>query len=148
MGLNATYLLNSKLHFFAIGLSYKKADATIRGHFSVNEEAQMHILEEAKKALVPSLTVISTCNRTELYGFAPDAKVLIKILCEYTHGTVDEFMKVAYIYKGQEAIDHLFKVGTGLDSQILGDFEIIGQLKLGFKKSKKLKLMNPFMERP
>jgi glutamyl-tRNA reductase len=51
------------------------------------------------------------------------------------------------LHKGDDAIAHLFKVGTGLDSQILGDFEIIGQLKIGFKRAKKLQLINPFMER-
>lgn len=72
---------------------------------------------------------------------------LVKILCEHTHGTIEEFLDVAYLHKGDDAIAHLFKVGTGLDSQILGDFEIIGQLKIGFKRAKKLQLINPFMER-
>ena len=54
---------------------------------------------------------------------------------------------VSYIYKNTIAIDHLFKVGTGLDSQILGDFEIISQLRHGFKQSKKIGMINPFMER-
>ncbi len=139
--------MNREHQFYAIGLSYKKADATTRGHFAISETAQKAILEGARNEGVSALTVISTCNRTELYGFAPDAMTLVKILCEHTHGTIEEFLDVAYLYKGDEAISHLFKVGTGLDSQILGDFEIIGQLKKGFKRSKKLALINPFMER-
>lgn len=139
--------LNKNQKFYAIGLSYKKADATTRGHFAIDENAQEAILNGAKAAGVSGLIVISTCNRTELYGFAPDAMTLVKILCEHTHGTVEEFLEVAYLHKNDDAIAHLFKVGTGLDSQILGDFEIIGQLKIGFKRSKKLKLINPFMER-
>ena len=133
--------------FYAIGLSYKKADATTRGHFAIDENAQIAILKNAKSEGLTALTVISTCNRTELYGFAPDATTLVKILCEHTHGTMEEFLEVAYLYKQQDAIAHLFKVGTGLDSQILGDFEIIGQLKIGFKRAKKYALINPFMER-
>nr|WP_237699385.1 MULTISPECIES: glutamyl-tRNA reductase [unclassified Dokdonia] len=133
--------------FYAIGISYKKADATTRGHFAISETAQEAILKGAKNEGVTALTVISTCNRTELYGFAPDAMTLVKILCEHTHGTIEEFLDVAYLHKGDDAIAHLFKVGTGLDSQILGDFEIIGQLKIGFKRAKKLQLINPFMER-
>jgi len=133
--------------FYAIGLSYKKADATTRGHFAISENAQEAILKNAKEAGVTSLVVMSTCNRTELYGFAPDALTLVKILCEHTHGTIEEFLDVAYLYKDNEAIAHLFKVGTGLDSQILGDFEIIGQLKIGFKRAKKHTLINQYMER-
>ncbi|HJS00486.1 MAG TPA: glutamyl-tRNA reductase, partial [Flavobacterium sp.] len=62
-------------------------------------------------------------------------------------GTVEDFQKIAYIYKNREAISHLFKVGTGLDSQILGDFEIISQIKIGFTESKKLGLGNSYIER-
>lgn len=144
---NIFFFLNKDQQFYAIGLSYKKADATTRGHFAISETAQQIILKSAAKADASALIVISTCNRTELYGFAPDAMTLVKILCEHTHGTIEEFLDVAYLHKGDDAIAHLFKVGTGLDSQILGDFEIIGQLKIGFKRSKKLKLVNPFMER-
>ncbi|MFL1894331.1 glutamyl-tRNA reductase [Aquimarina sp. 2-A2] len=134
-------------NFYTIGLSYKKADEEIRGHFSINEEAKIAILKQAKEEGVEALLVTSTCNRTELYGFAQHPFQLIKLLCEHTHGTVEEFEKVAYVHKNAKAISHLFKVGTGLDSQILGDFEIISQLKLSFKTSKKMQLANPFMER-
>lgn len=133
--------------FYAIGLNYKKADAEIRGHFSIDSTAKEKILLQAKADHIPSLTVISTCNRTELYGFAQHPYQLIKLLCEHTNGTVEEFEKVAYIYKNHDAVSHLFTVGTGLDSQILGDFEIISQLRNGFRESKKLDLINPFMER-
>jgi glutamyl-tRNA reductase len=57
---------------------------------------------------------------------------LIHLLCENSLGTVEEFQKFAYVYKQKEALNHMFRVGTGLDSQILGDFEIIAQLKNAF----------------
>ena len=91
--------------------------------------------------------VTSTCNRTELYGFAEHPYQLIKLLCDNTKGTVEEFQEVAYIYKNREAIAHMFRVGSGLDSQILGDFEIISQLKTSARISKKFALLNPFIER-
>lgn len=134
-------------NFYAIGLNYKKADAEIRGHFSISDFAKKKILIQAKEEGIPSLTVISTCNRTELYGFAQHPYQIIKLLCEHTNGTVKEFEKVAYIYKNNQAVSHLFNVGTGLDSQILGDFEIISQLRQAFRQSKKNNIINPFMER-
>ncbi|KAA1242846.1 glutamyl-tRNA reductase [Aquimarina sp. RZ0] len=141
------HLQATRTNFYAIGLSYRKADAEIRGHFSINEEAKIKIIDQAKEEGVDGLLVISTCNRTELYGFAQHPFQLIKLLCEYTCGTVEEFEKVAYIHKNNKAVHHLFKVGTGLDSQILGDFEIIGQIKAGFRMSKKVQMINPFLER-
>ena len=133
--------------FYSIGLSYKKADMLTRGKFSVSDHSKKEILKQAKNEGVDSLLIMSTCNRTELYGFAQHPFQLIKMLCEHTQGTVEDFEKVAYVYKNKEAINHLFKVGTGLDSQILGDFEIISQIKTGCKLSKKYQMINPFMER-
>ena len=133
--------------FYAIGLNYKKADAEMRGKFSIDAQSKSNILQQAKKEGIESLIVTSTCNRTEIYGFAQHPFQLIKLLCENSKGTVEDFQKVAYVYKNQEAISHLFKVGTGLDSQILGDFEIISQIKIAFTESKTLDLANTFMER-
>ena len=134
-------------NFYAIGLNYKKADAEVRGHFSVSDSAQKSILEQAKTENISSLSIISTCNRTELYGFAEHPFQLIKLLCKHTRGTVEEFEKVAYVHKNEGAVRHLFRVGTGLDSQILGDFEIISQFRKSFKQSKKENLLNAYTER-
>lgn len=133
--------------FYAIGLSYKKADAEMRGKFSLDSIGKKKILQQAKTEGIESLIVTSTCNRTEIYGFAQHPFQLIKILCENSLGSVEDFQKVAYVYKNQEAISHIFRVGTGLDSQILGDFEIISQLKLAFAESKSFDLVNTFLDR-
>jgi glutamyl-tRNA reductase len=133
--------------FYAIGLSYKKADAAMRGKFSLDDKAKLNLLHQAKTEGLESLIVTSTCNRTEIYGFAQHPFQLIKLLCENSQGTVEDFQKVAFVYKNKEAISHMFRVGTGLDSQILGDFEIISQLKNAFVQSKELNLANAFLER-
>ena len=133
--------------FYAVGLSYKKADAEMRGKFSLDEKAKTNLLHQAKDEGIDSLIVTSTCNRTEIYGFAQHPFQLIKLLCENSQGTVEDFQKVAFVYKNSEAINHMFRVGTGLDSQILGDFEIIAQLKNAFVESKKLNLANAYLER-
>ncbi|TXI66927.1 MAG: glutamyl-tRNA reductase [Flavobacterium sp.] len=133
--------------FYAVGLSYKKADAEMRGKFSLDEQAKTNLLHQAKDEGIDSLIVTSTCNRTEIYGFAQHPFQLIKLLCENSQGTVEDFQKVAFVYKNSEAISHMFRVGTGLDSQILGDFEIISQLKNAFVKSKEFDLANAFLER-
>lgn len=141
------YHISKSKYFYAIGLSYKKADADIRGHFSLDETAKLALLNQAKENAIESLVVTSTCNRTEIYGFAEHPFQLIQLLCDNTHGTVEEFQKVAYVYKNNDAIAHMFRVGSGLDSQILGDFEIISQLKISARSSKKLGLLNHFTER-
>jgi len=133
--------------FYAVGLSYKKADAEMRGKFSLDDNGKSNVLAQAKAEGIEALIVTSTCNRTEIYGFAQHPFQLIKLLCENSQGTVEDFQKVAYVYKNQEAVSHMFRVGTGLDSQILGDFEIISQIKSAFVESKNRHLANAFMER-
>ncbi len=141
------YNLSKHTSFYALGISYKKADATIRGKFSLDAPAKATLLVQAEAEGLDSLIVTSTCNRTEMYGFAQHPYQLIKLLCANSQGSVEEFQEVAYIYKNQEAVNHMFRVGTGLDSQILGDFEIISQLKIAFNESKSNGLVNSFLER-
>jgi len=141
------YNISKSSSFYAIGLSYKKADADIRGRFSLDEESKLALLGQANENGIESLVVTSTCNRTEIYGFAQHPFQLIQLLCENTRGTVEEFQKVAYVYKNKAAISHMFRVGSGLDSQILGDFEIISQLKISTRLSRTHGLLNHFTER-
>lgn len=138
----------SKHHYFyVVGLSYKKADAEMRGKFSLDGAGKTNLLKQAKAEGIESLIVTSTCNRTEIYGFAEHPFQLIKLLCDNSRGTVEEFQKVAFVYKNQEAVSHMFRVGSGLDSQILGDFEIISQIKSSATESRSFGLVNAFLDR-
>jgi glutamyl-tRNA reductase len=134
-------------HFYNIGVSYKKADAKMRGRFSVSKENQIALLSAAKEKGITSIFIISTCNRTEIFGFANRPCLLIELLCDFSEGSVNEFNTICHIHKDQEAISHLFRIGTGLESQILGDYEIVGQLRQAFKLAKSLKTTNAYSER-
>ncbi len=138
---------NTPTKFYNVGLSYKKADVKVRGAFSINKENQILLLKEAKKNGIEGLFVLSTCNRTEITGFAKHPFELISLLVKYSNGTLEEFINVSNVYKNKAAVKHLFNIGTGLDSQILGDYEIVCQLKAAFKLAKKLGTTNAFIER-
>ena len=137
--------MKNSLH--VIGISYKKTSAHIRGKFNLSVEASNSLIKDAKKQGVSSVIVNSTCNRVEIYAETNDPNELIKILCFNSHGNKSDFKKFGYVLNNQKAIDHIFKVGTGLDSQILGDFEIIAQIKKSLKISKKLSAISPYLER-
>jgi len=132
---------------YNIGISYEKADVNIRGQFSISKDNQVELLKSAKKQGFKAVMVLSTCNRTEITGFAEHPYQLISLLCEFSEGNVEDFAKFSNVYKNQEAISHLFRIGTGLDSQILGDYEIVGQLKMAFKQAKTQKTTNAYLER-
>lgn len=133
--------------FYVVGISYKKADAELRGKFSLSPTKKANLLTQSKSYGLESLIAISTCNRTEIYGFVNNPSDLFKLLCDNTSGTTQELEQVAYILKDAEAMEHMFRVGAGLDSQILGDFEIISQLKSSAMISKQYNLLSPFQER-
>jgi glutamyl-tRNA reductase len=134
-------------NFFITGINYKKTDAATRGQFAINNDHYENILKLAPSFKLDALFILSTCNRTEIYGFADDASQLVDLLCTQTTGNAQTFTQLAYIKRGEEAVEHLFNVGAGLDSQILGDYEIIGQLKQAVKFSKERGFINCFLER-
>ena len=134
-------------NLYNIGVSYKKADAHTRGRYSLSKENQIKLLKEAKEIGFEGIFILSTCNRTEITGFAEHPYQLIQLLCKYSDGNVEEFARISNVYKGNEAVNQLFRIGTGLESQILGDYEIVGQLKLAFKLAKKYHTINAHLER-
>lgn len=133
--------------FFVIGLSYKTAAIDVRSKFSLSD-LQLHALMlEAKQIGLNEMLVITTCNRTELYGWAESEEYLIQLLCNHSKGDRALFDQIGFCYQGTAAFHHIFRVGTGLESQILGDFEVIGQLKQSFYRSKRLGMINGRSER-
>ena len=133
--------------FYCVGISFRDANVDIRGRFALSHTQQKQLLDGAKTAGINDVFVLSTCNRTEIYGFAEHPFQLIKLLCEHSEGSLEVFQEVGSVYKNNEAVSHMFKVGAGLDSQILGDFEIISQLRQGFMFSKDNGLHSTYLER-
>ena len=133
--------------FNIIGISYKNANTSIRGMFSLKLNQSKLLIQESLKFGIDNIIVNSTCNRVEIYSSTFNTNLLIKLLCKYSSGSIKDFKEYGYILRGSEAVNHILKVGTGLDSQILGDFEIIAQLNNSFLRSKKLNAVNPSFER-
>ncbi|GAC1587590.1 MAG: glutamyl-tRNA reductase [Chitinophagaceae bacterium] len=121
------------LNFCIAGINYKKTDASLRGQFAVGVNQYSNILELAPAYGLHELFILSTCNRTEIYGLTENVQQRIQLLCTQTTAAATAFTELAYIKKGPGAVEHLFNVAAGLDSQILGDYEIIGQLKQSVK---------------
>lgn len=142
-----TGVLKNISQFYVAGINYKKSDAATRGEFAVNESQYNEILAQAREQQLDEIFILSTCNRTEIYGFAHTASELVSLLCSHTTGNMADFMNAAYIKTGWEAVDHLFRVGAGIDSQILGDYEIVGQLKTAVKFAKERDFVGAFTER-
>ena len=133
--------------FYCAGINYKKTDASVRGCFAINATQYSSLLEKARQAGLKELFVLSTCNRTEIYGLAHSACELTQLLCSETSGSHDVFKELAYVKQGPAAVEHLYNVAAGLDSQILGDYEIVGQLKQAVKFAKENGFVGTLLER-
>jgi glutamyl-tRNA reductase len=133
--------------FYIAGINYKKTNASLRGLFAIDHPAYATILKNAAHEGIQEIFILSTCNRTEIYGIASDAEALIELLCSQSKADIKTFREICYIKQGFEAVQHLFLVAAGLDSQILGDYEIVAQLKQAVKFSKQHKRVGTFLER-
>ena len=138
---------NDGMMFFVAGINYRKCDMEIRGQYALPAKTIEKVLTKAKQCGIPEVFILSTCNRTEIYGLAHAADTLIHLLCEETRGDTTQFKKSAYIHKQAAAAAHLFDVAAGLDSQILGDYEIVGQLKVALKLAKNAGTWGSFLDR-
>ena len=139
--------MKNTIQYCVVGLSYKNADLSTRGNFSLDKSQTEQLLAQAKADGLKELMVISTCNRTELMGIVDEPQILIDYLCAFSGGDRALFLEIGFVLTDRDAINHVFRVGCGLESQIVGDFEIIGQLKKTFFNSKKQQMVNGFSER-
>ncbi len=134
-------------NFFVAGINYKKTDAESRGYFAISPDQYDNILKLADRYQVRDLFILSTCNRSEIYGIAENSQQLVNLLCSQTQGSPELFNQLAYRKSGMSALQHLFDVAAGLDSQILGDYEIVGQLRHSMRFAKERGFVDIFLER-
>ncbi|MBA4198668.1 MAG: glutamyl-tRNA reductase [Chitinophaga sp.] len=130
-----------------IGINYKKSDAASRGKFAINTEQYISILQTAAQLAIAEIFVVSTCNRTEVYVLNGDVPTVIQLLCSVTEGDAESFKKLCYVKHDIKAIEHMFEVAAGLDSQILGDYEIVGQMKSAVRLAKENGMIGAYLER-
>lgn len=133
--------------FTLIGINHWDAPVEIREKFSLDESRKRLFLDAARREGILSIFVVSTCNRTEIIANGATAQELIRLLTNYSDGNLDEFHKYGFELEGYRAIEHIFKVATGLDSQILGDLQIVKQVKEGYEISCKEGVVSGEMHR-
>ncbi|MSQ81175.1 MAG: glutamyl-tRNA reductase [Candidatus Methylopumilus sp.] len=121
------------MQLYTIGINHTTAPIAIREKVAFNPDHLSPALLDLIEHQVSEAAILSTCNRSEIYAKAKDPKVIIDWLCKY-HGikykTIERHL---YIHKNQEAIQHAFRVASGLDSMVLGEPQILGQMKRAIK---------------
>src|SRR5476649_1238812 len=136
----------------ALGINHKTAPVALRERVTFAPETLDQALASLlQQPLVRGGVVLSTCNRTELYlsvGQQEDFKEsLVKWLCDYHHLAPDEVRQSLYWHLGDDAVSHLMRVASGLDSLVLGEPQILGQVKKAFAESQRGHSLSGELER-
>lgn len=135
-------------NFAVLSVSFEKADAETRGKFAFFDDHVKSFVNRIHDQKIGDAFVVSTCNRTEIYTTSQNYLNIAEEYCKVVDVSLMDFMQYAEILKKEDALNHLFRVAAGLESQILGDFEIIGQIKNAYNRFKKeKKYSNPYLER-
>ncbi|CAG9608810.1 glutamyl-tRNA reductase [Pseudoneobacillus rhizosphaerae] len=125
------------MHILVVGINYKTAPVEIRERltFNPNELGDAMKKLQTKKSILENV-IISTCNRTEIYAVVDQLHTgryyMKEFLSEWFEIEQDEFVPYLFIYEQDGAINHLFNVACGLNSMVLGETQILGQVRTSF----------------
>lgn len=123
--------------FYAIGVNHQTASVELRERIAFNAERLSTLLsEQGNDSQLNDLVVVSTCNRTEIYAMTEHADILLNWLAEANDIDVNQLFNHVYRYDNIQAVTHLMRVASGLDSLMLGEPQILGQVKSALSLAK------------
>jgi glutamyl-tRNA reductase len=140
-------LSETKPKFISLGISHWKTPIDIRGKFSFSEEAVNAILEEAKQLGIQSLFIVTTCNRAQFFAHYHNAFILKELFAKHTNASIAEFEEFHFLLTEDDAVHQLFELCCGLDSMMLGDLQIVNQVKEAAKYSKEKGMLDGYTHR-
>jgi len=118
-----------------IGLNHKTAPLSLRERFVFHSDQISNALLDLKGKKVSQVAILSTCNRTEIYFNGPKIQIVYQWLADYHHIKLSQLKKHLYHYNNKDALNHAYRVASGLDSMFLGETQILGQMKQASKIS-------------
>ena len=126
----------------ALGINHKTAPVSLRERVTFSPDTLDQALDSLlAQPMVQGGVVLSTCNRTELYLSVEEQdnlqEALIRWLCEYHNLNEEDLRSSLYWHQDNDAVSHLMRVASGLDSLVLGEPQILGQVKKAFADSQK-----------
>ncbi len=129
------------MRIIVVGISHKTAPIEVREQFYLNGLEQDFLLSLMKnQAHVAEAFILSTCNRTEVYaglieGHGDGQCLMDALFTAKRKGINDSLRACFYVLWNEQAVEHLFRVACGMDSQVLGEKEILGQVKASFSRA-------------
>lgn len=128
------------MNLLVVGVDHRSAPTSIREMLAFDEAARARALDELKSANpLNDHVILSTCNRVEIYAGAhdeqapPDAEAMTAWLARFHHVGVDEILKCRVLHRDGDVVRHLFRVTSSLESLVLGEGQILGQVKEAYR---------------
>jgi glutamyl-tRNA reductase len=133
---------------FVAGLSYKTAPVALREQLAVApSKLGCHGCRLKVVAGLDEVVLLSTCNRVEVYGVAPTVNGNVKSIFQLLAKFPCDVREHLYVHEGPAALQHLFSVASGLESMVLGETEITGQVKDAYERAQAARLTGPILNR-
>lgn len=136
--------------FLALGINHKTASVAVRERVAFTPEQLVEALQQLC-ALTSSreAAILSTCNRSELYieQEALEVEQVLRWLANYHQLSLDELRACAYVHQDDSAVRHMMRVASGLDSMVLGEPQIFGQLKSAYAVAREAGTIGPLLGR-
>jgi glutamyl-tRNA reductase len=117
------------MSLYALGLNHQTAPLAVRERVVFHVERLTEALGELKQRLASEAAILSTCNRTELYVAGEEPAAIAQWLARYHQFEPDGLRPYLYTLPREQAVRHAFRVASGLDSMVLGEPQILGQMK-------------------
>lgn len=128
-----------------VSVSYKNADAKIRGRLAFSDIIRRDIIRELFSCKdISQIVMLCTCNRTEVYfvGSENAGKTIINTLSNYGGIDSEKLLPLIRAYDNDRAVRHIFRVACGIDSMVIGEDEILGQVKNAYYEAAELKTVS------
>lgn len=125
------------MSFFALGVNHQTASVALREQIAFNaEKLSVLLAQQSHNTELNDLVVVSTCNRTEVYAISENADMVLNWLAQANDLDVKQLVNHVYRYEDAQAVTHLMRVASGLDSLMLGEPQILGQVKSALSLAK------------
>lgn len=132
------------MSFFALGVNHQTASVELREQVAFNPEKLSALLEKQSCAYdLNKMVVVSTCNRTEVYAMSDSIDIVLNWLADVNGIDVKQLANHVYRYEDAQAVTHLMRVASGLDSLMLGEPQILGQVKTALSLAKDAHTVSP-----
>ncbi len=136
------------MSFFALGVNHQTASVELREKIAFNpEKLSILLAEQSQHPVLNDMVVVSTCNRTEVYAMSDNVDMVLNWLAQTNGIDPKQLQNHVYRYENAQAVTHLMRVASGLDSLMLGEPQILGQVKTALSLAKEFKTVSQNLNR-